>query len=187
MTEEVKGLLENSKSTMDKAISHLNAELNKLRAGKAMPSMLDGLFVDYYGNPTPLAQVANINTPDARTLVIQPWEKGMIGPIEKAILESNLSLNPQNDGEVVRLNVPPLTEERRKLLVKNVKAEGENAKVAIRNIRKEANEKIKKMQKDGLAEDDAKDAETRVQQHTDQYISKVEEQLLIKEKEIMTV
>lgn len=187
MNEGVKKVLDDAKASMEKALAHLNSEFGKLRAGKAMPSMLDGLNVDYYGAPTPLNQVANVNTPDARTIVIQPWEKKLIQAIEKAILESNLSLNPQNDGEVVRLNIPPLTEERRKSLVKTVKAEGEQAKVAIRNIRKEANEKIKKLQKDGMAEDEAKDAEGRVQQITDAYIVKVDEVCVVKEKEIMTI
>jgi ribosome recycling factor len=136
---------------------------------------------------TPLNQAANINTPDARTLVIQPWDKKLISGIEKAIMESNLGLNPQNDGEVIRLNVPPLTEERRKQLVKTCKTEAENSKIAIRNIRKESNEKVKKLQKDGLAEDLGKDAEASVQQITDQYITRVDEVAVLKEKEIMTV
>lgn len=187
MTEEIKSILDFTRGAMDKAIQHLNAEFNKIRAGKASPSMLDGLLVDYYGAMTPLNQAANINTPDARTLVIQPWDKKLISGIEKAIMESNLGLNPQNDGEVIRLNVPPLTEERRKQLVKNCKTEAENSKIAIRNIRKESNEKVKKLQKDGLAEDLGKDAEASVQQITDQYITRVDEVAAVKEKEIMTV
>jgi len=172
---------------MDKAISHLEAELAKIRAGKANPSMLEGIFVDYYGNSTPLNQVASVNTPDARTLVIQPWEKNMLGPIEKAIFASNMGLTPQNDGIMVRLNLPPVTEERRLGLVKQSKAEAENCKVSIRNIRRDANEAIKKLVKDGLAEDLAKDAETKIQQLTDAYILKTDKQLEVKEKEIMTV
>ncbi len=187
MNDDVRKLMDESKNTMEKALSHLSSELNKLRAGKAMPSMLDGVYVDYYGAPTPLSQVANVNTPDARTLVIQPWEKTLIQAIERAILESNLSLNPQNDGEVVRLNIPPLTEERRKSLVKSVKQEGEQAKIAVRNIRKDANEKVKRLKNDGMAEDEAKDAEDRIQKLTDSYIVKVDEICAVKEKEVMTV
>jgi ribosome recycling factor len=187
MNELVKPHIENATSLMDKAISHLEAELAKIRAGKANPSMLEGIFVDYYGNSTPLNQVASVNTPDARTLVIQPWEKNMLGPIEKAIFASNMGLTPQNDGVMVRLNLPPVTEERRLGLVKQSKAEAENCKVSIRNIRRDANEAIKKLVKDGLAEDLAKDAETKIQQLTDAYILKTDKQLEIKEKEIMTV
>ena len=187
MTDETKQILDQASAGMDKALDHLAGEFMKLRAGKASPAMLEGIFVDYYGAQTPLNQAATVNTPDARTLVIQPWDKTLIGPIEKAIMESNLGLNPQNDGEVVRLNVPPLTEERRKQLVKTAKAEAEHAKVSVRNIRKDANEKVKKLQKDGLAEDMAKDTEGSIQQLTDQYITKVDDQLAVKEKEIMTV
>ena len=172
---------------MEKAISHLEAELAKIRAGKASPAMLEGIFVDYYGANTPLNQVASVNTPDARTIVIQPWEKNMLGPIEKAIFASNMGLTPQNDGQMVRLNLPPVTEERRLGLVKQSKAEAENCKVSVRNIRRDANEAIKKLVKDGLAEDLAKDAEARIQQLTDSYILKADKHLESKEKEIMTV
>lgn len=172
---------------MQRAISHLETELVKVRAGKANPSMLDSIFVDYYGNNTPLNQVANVNTLDARTLVIQPWEKAMIKPIEKAIIDANLGFAPQNDGQIVRINVPPLSEERRKDLVKKAKAEGENAKVSIRNLRREGNEQIKKIQKTGIPEDLAKDAENRIQKMTDDFIVKVDKHLEAKEKEIMTV
>lgn len=185
--EDLKTILDETKNSMDKCIQHTEAEFTKVRAGKASPSMLDGISVDYYGAMTPVAQAANVSTPDARTIVIQPWDKGLIGAIEKAITDSNLGLNPQNDGEVVRLNVPPLTEERRKTLVKTVKADAEQAKVTIRNIRKEGNERIKKAQKDGLAEDLAKDGESKVQVLTDQYIKKIDELSVVKEKEIMTV
>ncbi len=187
MTEEINIILDATRSNMDKAIQHLNAEFSKIRAGKASPTMLEGINVDYYGASTPLNQAANVNSPDARTIVIQPWDKSLIGAIEKAIMESNLGLNPQNDGEVVRLNVPPLTEERRKQLVKTAKTEAENSKIAVRNIRKESNEKVKKLQKDGLAEDMAKDAEASIQQITDQFIARVDEVGVVKEKEIMTV
>jgi ribosome recycling factor len=172
---------------MQKAINHLEAELVKIRAGKATPSMLDGIMVDYYGSMTPLNQVANINTPEARTIVIQPWEKAMIKPIEKGIIDANLGLTPANDGIMIRINVPPLSEERRRDLVKRAKAEGEHAKVGIRNLRRDANENIKKAQKAGLPEDLAKDAETKTQKITDDFIVKVDKHLEAKEKEIMTV
>lgn len=188
MTEEdVRKLLGGLQQNMEHAITHLETELAKIRAGKASPQMLDGLHVDYYGTPTPLYQVGNVNTPDARTLVIQPWEKGMLHPIEKAIQAANLGLNPQNDGTIIRISIPPLTEERRKELVKKTKAEGEHSKVSIRTYRRDANEAVKKLQKSGLPEDLAKDAEGKVQHMTDQYISKVDKHLDLKEKEIMTV
>lgn len=187
MTDEIKQILDETRNAMDKAIAHLGHEFGKIRAGKASPSMLDGLSVDYYGAMTPVGQAANVSTPDARTIVIQPWDKTLIGAIEKAIMESNLGLNPQNDGEVIRLNVPPLTEERRKQLVKTAKNEAENCKISVRNVRKDANEKVKRLQKDGLAEDMAKDAEGSIQQITDQHIAKVDDVAAVKEKEIMTV
>jgi ribosome recycling factor len=185
--DELNKVLGQMQEQMQRAISHLEAELVKVRAGKANPSMLDSIFVDYYGNNTPLNQVANVNTLDARTLVIQPWEKAMIKPIEKAIIDANLGFAPQNDGQIVRINVPPLSEERRKDLVKKAKAEGENAKVSIRNLRREGNEQIKKIQKTGIPEDLAKDAENRIQKMTDDFIVKVDKHLESKEKEIMTV
>ena len=187
MSEIVKGLIEDAKDNMNKAVDHVEVELQKIRAGKASPQMLDGIVVDYYGTPTPLSQVANVNTPDARTIVVQPWEKSLISAIEKAITDANLGINPQNDGIVVRLNVPPLTEERRKDLVKRVKAEGEAGKIAIRNIRKDVNEKIKKAQKDGVSEDEAKVGEAEVQKLTDSYILKVDKHIDLKDKDIMTV
>jgi ribosome recycling factor len=187
MTDEVKLILDELKDQLEKAIQHLEIELAKVRAGKANPSMLDSVNVDYYGVNTPLSQVANVNTPDARTIVIQPWEKAMIEPIEKAIHGSNLGFNPQNDGTVVRINVPPLTEERRKELVKKARAEGENTKVGIRSARKDANDHIKTEQKNGLPEDMAKDAEDEVQKLTNAYIGKIDKHLEVKEKEIMTV
>jgi len=187
MSEIVKGLIEDARESMNKAVDHVELELQKIRAGKASPQMLDGIVVDYYGSPTPLSQVANVNTPDARTIVVQPWEKSLIPAIEKAITDANLGINPQNDGIVVRLNVPPLTEERRKDLVKKVKAEGEAGKIAIRNIRKDVNEKIKKAQKDGVSEDEAKVGEAEVQKLTDSYILKVDKHVELKDKDIMTV
>lgn len=185
--EDLKTILDDTKVAMDKCISHTESDFAKIRAGKAMPSMLDGVMVDYYGAPTPLGQAANVTTPDARTLIVQPWDKSLISAIEKAITDSNLGFNPQNDGAVVRIAVPPLTEERRKALVKNVKNDAEQAKVTIRNIRKDSNERLKKSQKDGMPEDVAKDGETKVQTITDQYIKKIDELMAAKEKEIMTV
>lgn len=172
---------------MKKAISHLESELAKIRAGKATPAIVDGISVDYYGNPTPLNQVANITVPDARTISLQPWEKNMLAPIEKAIIAANIGLNPQNDGSFIRLFLPPLTEERRKELVKRVNQEGEQAKVAIRNIRRDAIEHVRKAQKDGLAEDVAKDAEGRIQGITDKFIAQTDAHLKDKERDIMTV
>ncbi len=187
MSELIKKVLDDAKVSMDKAIEHCENEIAKIRAGKAMPSMLDGIMVDYYGNPTPLSQVANVNTPDARTLVIQPWEKTLIPEIEKAIMEANIGLNPQNDGTIVRLNVPPLTEERRRDLVKKVKEEAEKGRIAIRNIRKDANEKIKRLKSEGVSDDEMKIGEAEVQKLTDAYIVKVDKEAENKEKDIMTV
>ncbi|MEW6468468.1 MAG: ribosome recycling factor [Bacteroidota bacterium] len=184
MTEEVQFIIDSMKEQMEKAITHLETELVKIRAGRANPSMLDGLFVDYYGVRTPLNQVSNINTPDARTLAIQPWEKSMLEPIQKAILAANLGFNPTNNGTMVIINVPALTEERRKDLVKKTKAEGEHAKVSIRTARKEANEELKQSK---LTEDEKKSAEEKIQQITDTYTAKVDKHLEQKEKEIMTV
>lgn len=187
MSEVIDSIIDNMASQMKKAISHLESELTKIRAGKATPQIVDGIMVPYYGNPTPLNQVANVTVPDARTITLQPWEKNMIGPIEKAIIASNIGLNPQNDGQVIRLYLPPLTEERRKELVKRVNAEGEQGKVAIRSIRRESIEEIKKQQKDGLSEDAAKDGETRAQGITDKHIALIDQHCKDKEKEIMTI
>lgn len=187
MTEEIEFVLDTTKEQMEKALSHLDAELLKIRAGKASTQMLEGLYVDYYGTNSPLNNVSSISTPDARTLVIQPWEKSMLTPIEKAIQAANLGFNPQNDGILIRINIPPLTEERRKNLVKQARGEGENAKVSIRSIRRDSNEAVKKLQKDGLPEDMAKDAETKIQNMTDSFIVKVDALLEKKEKDIMTV
>lgn len=185
--EEIEMVLDMARESMDAAMDHLRKELAKIRAGKAHPSMLDGIMVDYYGSQTPLNQVSNINMPDARTISIQPWEKAMLEVIEKAIMIANLGLNPQNNGELIMISVPPLTEERRKTLVKQTRAEGEHAKVSIRNARKDANDEIKKLKEDTISDDLAKDAEDRVQKLTDKYSSKVDEYLEIKEKDIMTV
>ena len=185
MTPEVQKVYDLAKSLMDKAISHLEAELLKIRAGKASPSLVDTLQVDYYGSRVPVSQVANVNTQDSRTLVIQPWEKAMLTPIEKAIQVANLGLNPQNDGILIRISIPPLTEERRKDLVKKAKQEAEDAKVGIRTSRKEAMEGVKAIK--GLPEDEKKDAEGKIQLLTDQYVGKCDKHLESKEKEIMTV
>jgi len=187
MNEFIKMELDEAKVSMDKAIAHTVAEFLKIRAGKASPAMLDGIMVDYYGAPTPLAQVANVNTPDARTIVVQPWEKSMIVPIEKGIMEANIGLNPQNDGIIIRLNVPPLTEERRRDLVKRVKEEAETGRISIRSIRKSTNEGIKKLKNDGASEDEIKIGETEVQKLTDAYIIKVDLLAETKEKDVMTV
>lgn len=185
--EEVSRIISGADEQMKKAINHLEVELVKIRAGKANPQMLDGLVVDYYGSPMPINQVANITAMDARTLSIQPWEKNMLQPIERAIIAANLGVTPQNDGVIIRLFLPPLTEERRRELVKRCQGEGEHSKVAIRNIRRDAIENIKKLQKNGLSEDASKDAEADVQQLTDRFISTVEKHLASKEKEIMAV
>lgn len=185
--EEVSKIFSGAEEQMKKAINHLEAELIKIRAGKANPQMLDGLVVDYYGSPMPINQVANISVMDARTLSIQPWEKNMLQPIERSIIAANLGVTPQNDGVIIRLFLPPLTEERRRELVKRCQGEGEHSKVAIRNIRRDAIENIKKLQKNGLSEDASKDAEADVQQLTDRFISTVEKHLAAKEKEIMAV
>ena len=187
MNEEVQLYYDDAVEKMENSLRHLSSELVKLRAGKATPSMLDGIMVSYYGTPTPLQQVANINTPDARSFVIQPWEKKMIDAIEKAIFAANIGMTPSNNGEVVRLTVPPLTEERRKGLVKQVKVEGENARISIRNARREAIEEFKILKKNGLPEDMQKDAEENMQKLTDKYYKKVDEVLAKKETEIMTV
>lgn len=187
MTEDLEKIMTDTTAQMTRAISHLESELSKIRAGKATPQIVDGIFVDYYGNATPLNQVANITIPDARTISLQPWERNMLGPIEKAIIASNIGLNPQNDGNFIRLFLPPLTEERRKELVKRMNGEGENARVTVRNIRRESIEQIKKLQKDGLSEDAAKEAEGRAQGITDKYIAIVETHLKDKEKDIMTI
>lgn len=186
-TEDVSSTLLHAEDSMKKAIGHLEAELVKIRAGKANPQMLDGITVDYYGSPMPISQVGNITVMDARTLSIQPWEKNMLQPIERAIINSNIGINPQNDGMNIRLFLPPLTEERRKELVKRSQGEGEHSKVAIRNIRRDGIEAIKRAQKNGLSEDAAKDAETDIQELTNRYISLVDKHLAAKEKEIMAV
>lgn len=187
MNEDIQFILDSTKEMMENAIVHLKKQLTNIRAGKASPAMLGSVMVDYYGSQTPLSQVANVNTPDGRTISIQPWEKNMIHEIEKAIMNSNLGFNPMNNGESVIINVPPLTEERRKDLVKQAKAEAEEAKIGVRNDRKNANNDIKKLEKDGLAEDLCRNAEIDVQTLTDKYIQKIDDVHSAKEKEILTV
>lgn len=187
MTEDVKILVEEFKKSLEKSITHTINEFSKIRAGKAHPTMLDGVMVEYYGNATPLQQVANVSAPDARTLAIQPWERQLIQDVERAIINSNLGFAPQNDGHTIRITIPPLTQERRLQLVKMAKQEAEQSKVSIRNIRKDANEKVKRMQKEGLAEDIAKDTESQIQKFVDNYIAKVDQLTIEKEKEIMTI
>ena len=185
--DDIKSIQQHAEDQMKKAIDHLEVELVKIRAGKANPQMVDGITVDYYGSPMPLNQVSNISVMDARTLSIQPWEKNMLQPIEKAIIAANIGIHPQNDGNIIRLFLPPLTEERRKDLVKKCHAEGEHSRVAIRNIRRDAIEHIKRLQKNGLSEDATKDAEANVQGVTDKFIGAVDKHLSLKEKEIMVV
>jgi ribosome recycling factor len=182
-----KEVIKVAKERMEKAIHHLDEELKSYRAGKANPAVFNNITIDYYGTPTPIPQVASINTPDAKTMLIQPWDKKMIPQIEKAIMAANIGFTPQNNGEHIRINVPPLTEDRRKDLVKRAKNEGETAKISIRNARRDAVELLKKYQKEGLPEDVVKDGEAAVQKETDNFNKKVDEMLSQKEKEIMTV
>lgn len=187
MNEELELIIEEVRERMEKALEHLEHELARLRAGRATPALLDGITVDYYGVNSPLTQVSNINTPDAKSILIQPWEKNMLGTIEKAILAANIGLTPMNTGEVIRINVPPLTEERRHQLVKQVRNEGETAKISIRNSRKWANDELKGLLKEGLPEDLEKDAVEKVQHMTNDFSNKVDKVMALKEKDIMTV
>jgi ribosome recycling factor len=187
MSDELKKISTEAENGMKKAINHLEIELSKIRAGKASPSILEGVNVDYYGTPTPISQIANVQVLDARTISIQPWEKNMLPLIERAIMGANIGITPQNDGVNIRLFTPPLTEERRKEMVKKAGGEGEQSKIAIRNIRRDRIEQVKKLQKDGTSEDICKGAEDEIQSLTDKHIGLVEKQLEAKEKEIMTV
>lgn len=187
MSDALQKISNDADNGMKRAINHLEQELSKIRAGKASPSILEGVNVDYYGTPTPIAQVANVQVLDARTISIQPWEKNMLALIERAIMAANIGITPQNDGVNIRLFTPPLTEERRKELVKKAGGEGEQCKIAIRNIRRDHIEQVKKLQKDGMSEDICKGAEDTIQTLTDKNIGLVEKLLLAKEKEIMTV
>lgn len=183
--EEIEFILDSTRESMDKSIKHLEVAFSKIRAGKASPQMLDNVSIDYYGVMTPLNQSSNINTPDAKTISVQPWDKSMLEVMEKAIIDANLGFTPMNNGETIIINVPPVTEERRRALVKQAKAEAENAKVSIRNVRKDANDELKKL--DGLSQDVIKDAENSVQDVTNEFSSKVDEFFTKKESEIMTV
>lgn len=187
MTEEINFILDSTKESMEGSIAHLEKEFLNIRAGKATPQMLGGVFVDYYGSQTPLSQVANINVPDARTITVTPWEKSMLQPIEKAIMIANIGFNPMNNGDNIIISVPPLTEERRKDLAKQAKSEAEDAKIGIRNARKDANTDIKKLEKEGTSEDICKTAEDNVQKLTDTFIKKIDDLLAVKEAEIMKV
>jgi len=187
MNEEVQLVFEMTKERMEKSLEHLDNELVRIRAGKANVHILDGVMVDYYGTETPLNQVSNISTPDAKTILVQPWEKTMIDPIEKALMNSNVGITPSNNGDAIRLSIPPLTEERRKDLFKQVKNEGEHARVSLRNSRRDANDEYRQMQKDGLSEDETKTAEDRIQKLTDEFTEKVEKIVEAKESEIMTI
>lgn len=185
--EDIDFYLSHAQETMDKTVSHTQHELSRIRAGKANPSMLEGLEVEYYGNMTPLNQVASITTPDARSIVIKPWEKSMVQEIERSIINSDTGFNPQNDGELIRINIPPLTEERRKALVKQVRNEAENGKISIRNIRKDTNDHLKKLLKEGVSEDAVKSAEDEVQKITDKHVERIDELVEAKEQDIMTI
>ena len=187
MTEEIDFILDSTKESMEGSIAHLEKEFLNIRAGKASPAMLGGVFVDYYGAQTPLSQIAKLSTPDARTITLQPFEKNMLHPIEKAIMIANLGFNPMNNGDMIIISVPPLTEERRRDLAKQAKAEAEDAKIGIRSARKDANSDIKKLEKDGTSEDVCKKAEEDVQNLTNAYIKKIDELLVVKDAEIMKV
>ena len=183
--EEIEFILDSTRESMDKSIEHLEVVFSKIRAGKASPQMLDNVSIDYYGAMTPLNQASNINTPDAKTISVQPWDKSMLEVMEKAIIDANLGFTPMNNGEMIIINIPPVTEERRRDLVKQAKVESENTKVSIRNVRKDANDELKKL--DGLSEDVVKDAEKSVQDVTNEFSSKVDAFFTKKESEIMTV
>jgi len=187
MTDDSILLIEETEEQMEQAFAHLDKEFQKIRAGKASPQMLEDIRIDYYGAITPLSQTANINTPDARTIVIQPWDKTVLGAIEKAILAANLGFTPMNNGEIIRISIPPITEERRKELVKKAKQEAENARIAIRSIRRNSNDKAKKLEKEGVPEDEVKQLEKEIQEVTDKWVEKVDKQVEAKEKDIMTI
>jgi ribosome recycling factor len=187
MTEDLQLIYDDFKSSNSKTVQHLDVELQKIRAGKASPSMLQSVMIEYYGSPTPLSQVANVSSLDARTLTVQPWERSVLNDIAKGIINSNLGFAPQNNGEMIIINVPPLTEERRKEMVKKAKAEGEHAKVGVRNNRKDALDLIKSLKNDGLSEDLSKDAENEVQNITNSFIKRIDEIVDAKEKDIMTI
>lgn len=185
--EDIEFYIDSADESMDKSVEHLGQVLIKIRAGKAQPNMLDGIMVEYYGTPTPMNQVASVSTPDARTLMIKPWEKTIISEIERAIINSDLGLNPQNDGEQVIINIPPLTEERRVALVKQVKHEGEQGKISIRNVRHDCQHHLKELKGEGASEDDLKRADDRLNKITENHNKRIDELISKKEEEIMTV
>ena len=187
MTEEIDFIIESTEESMQGSIAHLEKEFLNIRAGKASPAMLGSVFVDYYGSATPLSQVSKISVPDARTITLQPFEKNMLQALEKAIMIANIGFNPMNNGDVIIISVPPLTEERRRELAKQAKAEAEDAKIGVRNVRKDSNNEIKKLEKEGTSEDICKSAEDEVQNLTNSYIKKIDELLAEKEAEIMKV
>jgi ribosome recycling factor len=187
MSEEIQMVMDEFRQANDKSVNHLKSELEKIRAGKATPSMLDSVMVEYYGAMTPINQVANVSTTDARTITVQAWERNMLEEIAKGIINSNLGLNPQNNGEILIINVPPLTEERRRDLVKKAKAEGESAKVAVRNNRKDAMDMLKDLKNDGMPEDLIKVGETKVEDVTKNYVAQIDELIVLKEADIMKV
>ena len=184
---DTKTIINEATNRMQRTVDHLDEELLNIRAGKATTNVLNSVFVDYYGSQTPVSGVASVTVPDARTILIQPWDKNMIRPIEKAIIDSNIGLTPSNNGEHIRLTIPPLTEERRKELVKQVKSAGENARISLRNARRDAVEAFKKAQKDGMPEDEAKDGETQAQKLLEKFSKKIDSLMEAKEKDIMTV
>lgn len=187
MIEKAQAAVSAIREKMERTLSFFEEDLKTYRVGKANPAIFNGVMVDYYGTMTPVPQVSSINTPDAKTMIIQPWDRNMIRSIEKAIMDANLGFTPQNNGEIIRINVPPITEERRKELVKKARTAGENAKISIRNMRRDAIEALKKLQKEGLPEDVEKDSEAEVQKVTDSFAKKIDDVLAAKEKEIMTV
>lgn len=187
MNEEAQMCLDEAREGMENALVHLDKEFQKIRAGKASPQMLEGIKINYYGAMTPIEQTANINTPDPRQIIVQPWDKSILGDLEKAILNANLGFNPKNEGEILRISVPPLTEQRRLELVKKAKGEAEDTRISIRNTRRSANELAKTLEKEGLPEDESKKLQDRIQELTDEYIKKVDEMLDAKEKDVMTV
>ena len=187
MHEEAQFCLEETRESMQNAILHLEKEFHKIHTGKASPQMLEGIRIDYYGTMTPLEQLSNINTPDPKQIIVQPWDRSVLPAIEKAIMAANLGFNPKNEGEVLRILVPPLTEERRRELVKKARAEAENARVSIRNVRRLSNETAKKLEKQGVPEDDIKKLEHDIQEQTNHFVGKVDRLLELKEKDIMTV
>jgi len=185
--EEISKIMNDAKAAMEKALEHLNHELVKLRTGKASTNLFQDILVEYYGTPTALGQIANVQVSDARTIIVQPWERNMLGPIERAIINSNIGITPANDGEIIRLSIPPLTEERRKELVKKAKHVGEEGKVGVRNARHKALEYVKKAVKDGLPEDMGKRTEADLQEMVNKFVEQVDKTVAAKEKEIMTV